>query len=547
MNRRTSLSLLLGKQQESAKKQTASNNSLDRYTGEWTIVQAAHLLRRTTFGPTYPQMQQAVVDGLTATIAQLFADQVMPEPPIYFNFEDDPAVPLGETWINTIENNEIDKLRSRRRQSMFAWTFKNMCESRISINIREKMTLFWHNHFVASNPNKSRRFYQYYNLLRENALGNFKTLTEKITVDAAMLRFLDGGRNTKNAPNENYARELLELFTIGKGPIAGPGDYTNYTEQDVVELARALTGWRFLNGPNLDGNISYFVQNRYDNTPKQLSPRFDAVIIQPTGENEYKRVIDIIFQKAEVARFIARKLYGWFLNATITEEVESSIIEPMAQLIIDNNYEIKPALITLLSSKHFYETTYRGCMITHPIDYFFKMVNTFQIALPTDKIELYKVFYNFYQRLKPLEMNIFYHPTVAGWKAFYQAPQFTKIWINSVSLPVRQALSDRFVKGYRVNGFLLKLNLLDFVISLDNPTDPNDLINGIATTLFAQPITAEQLIALKAIILPGLPDYEWTVEYGDYLAGDASLESAIQTKLAALISTMLKMPEFYLI
>lgn len=547
MNRRTSLSLLLGKPQTTSKQQTTTSPSLNPYTGEWTMDQAAHLLRRATFGPTHAQMKQAITDGLTGTINQLFTTQPLPDPPIYFNFEDDPEVPLGETWINTPENPEIDKLRSKRRQSMFAWTFKNMCESRASITITEKMILFWHNHFVASNPNKARRFYQYYNLLRENALGNFKTLTEKITIDAAMLRFLDGGRNTKNAPNENYARELLELFTIGKGPSAGPGDYTNYTEQDVVELARALTGWRFVNGTDQDGNISYFVPNRYDNTTKQLSPRFDNVVIQPTGENEYKNVIDIIFQKTAVARFIARKLYSWFVHANITESTESAIIEPMAQLIIDHNYEVKPALVALLSSEHFYETTYVGCMINHPIDYFFKMVNTFQLDLPTDKLQLHQVFYNFYIRLKPLEMNILYHPNVAGWKAFYQAPQFNKLWINSVSLPVRQQLSDRFIKGYRVNGFLLKLNLLDFIVNLENPTEPNDLINDIATTLFAQPLTAEQLIALKAIILPGLPDYEWTVEYGDYLAGDASLESAIQNKLAALIGTMLKMPEFYLI
>ena len=547
MNRRTSLSLLLGKPQTTSRQQTTTSTSLNPYTGEWSMDQAAHLLRRATFGPTHAQMKQAVVDGLMTTIDQLFATQSLPDPPIYFNFEDDPEVPLGETWVNTPENPEIDKLRSRRRQSMFAWTFKNMCESRASITVTEKMTLFWHNHFVASNPNKARRYYQYYNLLRENALGNFKTLTEKITIEPAMLRFLDGGKNTKNAPNENYARELLELFTIGKGPAAGPGDYTNYTEQDVVELARALTGWRFFNGPNQDGNVSYFVPNRYDDTTKQLSPRFDNVVIQPSGENEYKNVIDIIFQKAEVARFISRKLYGWFVHAAITEAVESAIIEPMAQLIIDHNYEIKPALVALLSSEHFYETTYRGCMINHPIDYFFKMVNTFQLALPTDDIQLYKVFYNFYLGLRNLEMNIFFHPTVAGWKAFYQAPQFTKLWINSVSLPIRQQLSDKFIKGYRVNGFLLKLNLLDFVVNLDNPTEPNDLINGIATILFAQPLTEEQLIALKAIILPGLPDYEWTVEYGDYLAGDASLESAIQNKLTALFGTMLKMPEFYLI
>ena len=547
MNRRTSLSVLFGQQPEKTKKYASSNTSFNAYTREWTMEQAAHLLRRATFGPTPAQIKQAVTDGLTATINQLFEERPLPDPPIYFNFEDDPEVPLGETWVNNPENPEIDKLRSRRRQSMFAWTFKNMCESRNAINIREKMTLFWHNHFVASNPNKARRYYQYYNLLRENALGNFKTLTEKITIDAAMLRFLDGGKNTKNAPNENYARELLELFTIGKGLLAGPDDYTTFTEQDVVEIARALTGWRFFNGPNQDGNVSYFVHDRHDETEKQLSHRFDNEIILPEGEIEYKKVIDIIFQKIEVARFISRKLYGWFVHANITDEIESTIIEPMAQLIFDNSYEIKPALIALLSSEHFYETTYKGCMINHPLDYFFKMINTFQLALPDDEIGQYRVFYNFYLRMIPLEMRIFYHPNVAGWKAFYQAPQFTKIWINSVSLPLRQEFSDRLIKGFRINGFLLKLNLLDFVVGLDNPTEPNDLITDIAQVLFAQSLTEEQLIALKAIILSGLPDYEWTVEYGDYLAGDTSLESAIQTKLEALIGTMLKMPEFYLI
>lgn len=547
MNRRASLSLLLGKQQQAVYSQPTINNGFNQYSGEWTMEQAAHLLRRTTFGPTFTQMKEAVTDGLSVTISRLFEARPEPEPPIYFNFADDPEVPLGETWINTPENPEINLLRSRRRHSLFAWTFKNIGESSAKISIMEKMTLFWHNHFVASNPNKARRYYQYYTLLRQHALGNFKTLTEKITIDPAMLRFLDGGKNTKSAPNENYARELLELFTIGKGPTVGPGDYTNYTEQDVVELARALTGWRFFNGPDQDGNIAYFVPNRYDATEKQLSHRFDNVVIQPAGEDEYKTVIAIIFQKTEVARFIARKLYGWFLHATIDEGIERDIIEPMAQLIIDNEYEIKPALIALLSSEHFYETTYHGCMINHPIDYLFKIINTFQLALPTDAIERNRMFYNLYLGIRDLEMNIFYHPTVAGWKAFYQAPQFTKFWINSVSLPIRQKVSDRLLNGFRINGFLLKLNLLDFIAELNNPTEPNDLIKDIATTLFAQPLTEDQLVALKAIILPGLPDYEWTVEYGDYLAGDTSLESAIQTKLLALIGTMLKMPEFYLI
>ncbi len=549
MNRRTSLATFFGRQQVKAttKIKQVSNTSLNPYQGEWTLSQATHLLRRTTFGPTPAQMKQAVADGLETTVAKLLAEQPLPDPPIYYNFHDDPEVPNGKTWIDVIENNDIDGLRARRRQSLLAWTAKNIFESGKSITIREKMTLFWHNHFVVSNPTRSRMFYEYYTKLRKNTLGNFRTLVEEMTVDAAMLGFLDGRLNTKNAPNENYSRELLELFTIGKGPTVGPGDYTNYTEQDVAELARALTGWRFLATNDLDPNDSFFVPNRHDTGEKQLSARFDNVIITDGGEAEYKKVIDIILQKREVARFISRKIYGWFLHEDITEEVEATIIEPMAQIMIDDDYEIKRAVSALISSEHFYSQTFRGCMVCHPADFFFKMVNTFQLALPEDPIHQYIIFMVSYNQLRNMEMPIFYHPTVAGWKAFYQAPQYTKIWINSVSLPLRQQISDRLVNGFNNNGFRIELNILDFVSQLDNPTDPNDMINDLATILFAQPITEDQLVALKSIILPGIEDYNWTVEYGDFLAGDESLRNTIENKLQALIKTMLRMPEIHLI
>lgn len=549
MNRRTSLAKLFGQQQSKAATQTMqiTNTSLNPYQGEWTFDQAAHLLRRTTFGPTPAQMKQAVKDGLETTVAKLLAEQPLPEPPIYFDFFDDPEVPNGETWINVIEDNKITGLRNNRRQSLLAWTAKNILESGKNITIREKMTLFWHNHFVVSNPTHSRVFYEYYTKLRKNALGNFRTLVEEMTIDAAMLRFLNGQQNSKNAPNENYARELLELFTIGKGPIAGSGDYTNYTEQDVVALSRALTGWRYSTAEGNDPTVSFYVPNRHDTGEKQLSHRFDKAIITNGGESEYKNVIDIILQKTEVARFIARKIYGWFLHAEITAEVEANVIEPMALMMIADNYEIQRAVGALISSEHFYDQTFRGCMVNHPADFYFKLLNTFQLSMPDDPLHKYKISLVFYNQLRNMEMAIFYHPTVAGWKAFYQAPQFTKIWINSVSLPLRQRASDRLVNGFNNNGFRIELNVLDFVAQLDNPTEPNDMINELATILFSQPITAVQLTSLKSIILPGIEDYNWTVEYGDFLAGDDSLRRTIENKLQSLIKTMLRMPEFYLI
>ena len=553
MNRRSSLALLLGKQKKATQKTMTPaatvTTSFSPYTGPWGFEQAAHLLRRTTFGPTYAQIKQATADGLDATITTLFESQPLPSPPVYYNFENDPNIPNGETWVNTLEPSpEVTGLRAARRSSLRAWTYKNIYDS--GMNISEKMTLFWHNHFVVASTNVPRAMYTYITFLRENALGNFKTLVEGITVDPSMLIYLNGTANSKFAPNENFSRELLELFTIGKGAAAGPGDYTNYTEDDVVELARALTGWRFFDVDNPDLVQANFIPNRHDTGDKQLSHRFNNAVISDQGENEYKTVIDIIFQQDEVARFICRKLYRWFVHEDLNSDVEANIIEPMSQMLIADNYDIKSSLIALLSSEHFYDIAIRGCMVNHPIDFLFKIMNSMEVKVTGTLLTDYRIFINIFTAMNNLEMIYHDHPNVAGWKAFYQAPQFYKIWINAVSLPIRMRYSEEFVDGFVVGstgGFDIKINVLDLIASLDNPLDPNDLINELASIIFARPISQEQLVSLKDILIPGLPDFEWEVEYGDYISGNVSLEPAVENKLKALVDTMTKMPEFYLI
>ena len=214
---------------------------LNIFEGEWTYETAAHLLRRTTFGPTPDQIKESVELGLEGTLTLLFEELPMPDPPVNYYFEDDPAVPIGEPWLNAIHQKNSN-VRRHRFKSLNAWIFKNILEERTSI--REKLTLFWHNHFAVSNVGDPTFLYNYFDTLRTNAWGNFKDLVKKVTLDPAMLRFLNGNQNTERAPNENFARELLELYTVGKGPSAGPGDYTTFTELDVVEIAKVLTGWR---------------------------------------------------------------------------------------------------------------------------------------------------------------------------------------------------------------------------------------------------------------------------------------------------------------
>ena len=204
------------------------------YAGAWTYESAAHLLRRCMFGPTYSQIKEATQMGLGATVEMLLEDLPLPSPPINTRNDQDPHVPIGETWVeahySSGRSKKLDQLNYRRR-SLKSWTIGRIMNPEMSI--REKMTLFWHNHFPVNDINDPKLLYDYVTKLREHGTGNFRTLVKEITLDPAMLRYLNGDENTAKAPNENYARELLELFTIGKGPQIGPGDYTHYTEQDV--------------------------------------------------------------------------------------------------------------------------------------------------------------------------------------------------------------------------------------------------------------------------------------------------------------------------
>lgn len=215
------------------------------YTGPWTFELAAHLLRRTTYGPTLTNIKWALDQGLEATVEKLFEEIPLPDPPVNAFYPGDPNVPIGETWIEEpYFNNILNEQASYRFRSVTSWTFGLMWQEGISI--REKLTLFWHNHVPVNAVEDPKFLYRYGALLRSYAWGNFRDLMKDITIDPAMLRYLNGFQNQKEAPNENYARELLELFTIGKGPLAAPGDYTNYNEQDVQAMARVLSGWTVL-------------------------------------------------------------------------------------------------------------------------------------------------------------------------------------------------------------------------------------------------------------------------------------------------------------
>ncbi len=528
------------------------SGTLKPYSGPWTFSTAAHLLRRTSFGPTRKMIQKAESIGLQSCINELFIPNRFPEKPLNHNYANEPNVPIGNTWVDIAPPSGANQYRV---YSINAW-YINKLQSE-EFNILQKLVLFWHNHFVVAEIENPQLFYTYFDLLQKFSLGytnnngifvpgSFKDLTKAITINAGMLRYLNGNTNTKLALNENFGRELLELFTIGKGPLVAPGDYTTFTEQDVRAIAKALTGWAYGAFPF----TPVFDASKHEPTSKQLSHRFNNTSISNLGDQEYLKVIDIIFQQDECSRFIARELYKWFCNYHLSPEVERDVIEPMAQMIRTDNYNIINALKTLLSSEHFFSDEAFGCVIKAPLDFLMSISNALKFPVPSGLNDKYTYFNYVWINTKLMGQTISEHPDVAGWKAYYQDPLYYRHWINGVSLRERKRWIDLYVnKGITVNTLLnIKIPVLEIVKEFEEPSSIDRLIADLSDLLFTHQLTKSQFAIAKDVILRGLPSYEWTEEYEDYAMNpnDQQKRDAIENKLRALFTHLMNLPEFLL-
>ncbi|MEN9613015.1 MAG: hypothetical protein RLZZ628_3829, partial [Bacteroidota bacterium] len=327
--------------------------SITPYAGTWGRAQVLHLLRRTMFGVKKADLNYFLTKTMEQSVSELLSVLAAPNPPVndYQNYvgTPDPYVALGETWIHELKGD----YPYPRLQSLRGWWMGLMWNQ--DRNIREKMVLFWHNHLpvsigdVVTDPIPA---YSYVAVLRKYALGNFKDMVREMTIEPAMLQYLDGQLNTRYAPNENYARELQELFTIGKdaSPI--------YTETDVQMAAKVLTGWR-VSWPD---NLVSYDSSLHDTSNKVFSSFYGNATINYAsgasgGMTELNALLDLIFAKNDVALFIIRKLYRFFVYYKITADIEANVIVPLANLFRDNQYNILPVLNALFRSEHFYDVT----------------------------------------------------------------------------------------------------------------------------------------------------------------------------------------------
>jgi uncharacterized protein (DUF1800 family) len=526
---------------------------LRRYKGKWTWVQAAHLLRRTMFGAPREDVAMILRKNPKKAVRALLEDRPLPPAPPINNYNDekytDPEITPGTDW--TVASKYDGMNNYRRRNSFKSWWFGLMLGQDLSI--REKMVLFWQNHFVTeSNTVDNALFcYRYNVLLRQHALGNFKTLVRAVTAEPAMLRYLNGYASTKKAPDENYGRELQELFTVGKGPDS------HYTEADVKAAARVLTGYTL----NYKTYTVVYDPNRHDQTDKTFSAFYDNQVIRgmkgKEAEGEVDQLIDLILSREEVSKFICRKLYRFFVYHEIDETTEQTVIVPLAKLFRKKNYEIKPVLETLLSSRHFFDAANYGGMIKSPVDLTVGLCREFGVSFPAaaEYVDQYGLWEQVRNQAAGMQQNIGDPPNVAGWQAYYQTPEYDKLWISSDTLPKRNQFSDRMVNnGFVRNGKRAGIDVLAFAAGLPAPQDPDRLIADSVQALLAVPLPPEQLTLIKtSILLSGLSgidsDHYWTNAWqaAHNNPDDVINRTAVTNKLKNLYRHLMDLPEYQIL
>jgi uncharacterized protein (DUF1800 family) len=356
---------------------------------------AGHLYRRAAFGGTWTELQTAVKEGPDATIDKLLQGGTDLAP---FNQMIDKAAPRRmERFSEGRELNELQGL----------WLYRMLHTPH---PLLERMTLFWHNHFATSiakvqQPSLMKRQNL---LLRRHALGQFRPFVLEMSRDPAMLIWLDSNSNVKGRPNENYARELMELFTLGVG---------HYTESDVREAARAFTGW------HTNGRDFSFSAYAHDDGAK--------TVLGKTGTWDGSDVVRIVLDQPAAARFLVRKLYRHFVNEL--ETPEDSLLEPLAERFRRSDYDILDLMRTVFRSRHFFSEYALKARIKSPVEYVLGLIRSLEGRMDAEGALPVLA-----QSLDGLGQTLFAPPTVKGWDG-------GKAWLNSATILARHNLAWRLL------------------------------------------------------------------------------------------------------
>jgi uncharacterized protein (DUF1800 family) len=397
---------------------------------------ARHLLNRTGFAATDADIKTFATlsrEEAADKLLRAVVIEAQQKPPAWV--EDAPPSPAKLQAMSQEERMAEQRKNVEHAFELREWWFREMLTTPSPLT--EKMTLFWHNHFATSQ--QKVRFtpllYQQNVMLRRNALGNFNSMLRQISRDPAMLIYLDGANSRKEQPNENFAREVMELFTLGEG---------HYTEKDIKEAARAFTGW------SVDRETGKYMFRRgiHDYGVK--------TVLGKSGNFDGDQVIDILLRKPETAQFLTRKLWKEFVSPSIATPADEKQVVRMAEEFQASGYNIAKLMRTMLTSDAFYAMENRAALIKSPVELVVGTMKQFEIESPNLR--------PFVLAAALLGQNVFSPPNVKGWPG-------GEAWINSATLLGRKQLIDRLFRNEDRMEVAMR-NMDEMAMMTGNPPPP---------------------------------------------------------------------------
>ena len=477
---------------------------------DWDMGAARHLLCRTMFGPKYPEIKEASENPMEIELSSILSTVNPPDPP-------------GE-WVNepapqwdALTTEEIQELIDQYREWMWDlryWWMKGMMRN--PINIQEMITLFWHNYFATAQSKVfyPQAMYQQNSILREYGLGNFKELLRQVTFGPAMMIWLDIHQSKDVEPNENFPRELLELFTMG---------VDNYSQDDIVEAARAFTGYR-TNG--VETNYSFEEAAGSGWWWDEWHDFEEKTFLGQTGNWNGDDIINIIMEQDATAVHICTRLYKWF----VYQNVDETVVNEMADILRNNEYNITSVLYFLFSTEHFYDVNFRGADIQNPLTLLQGLIRKCGMEEFDFSIVSFIHSQEFLGML-PLEP-----PDVSGWPGY-------RSWINSITLPVRKVQASSVITGQSPWGnFDVTTNVRALAQSMYNQDEEGyaseQIVRKLGFLFFGNPLSENLEGRMLSILLDGAEPYDWSIY--------ASPNNPQWERMRDLMVYIMRVPEFQL-
>lgn len=502
----------------------------------WNSVTARHLLNRAGFGVDHDRAAKLAAMTPTAAVSHLVDYESFrnnaPEP-AFIIAPPDPAEVRRELAALTEEErrkraNEYQQEERQAVQQLKGWWLERMLNTERPLE--EKMTLFWHGHFATSaqKVRSSHHTYHLNKVFRSHATGNFKQLTIDVGQSPSMLHYLDNARSSKKSPNENWARELMELFTLGQG---------QYTEDDIKNSARAFTGW------STDHEKFVYRLDLHDDGEKVFMGR--------RGKLDGWDIINIIFEQPAASRFISAKLWTFFAY----EDPEPDIVEGLAATLRQSNYNLKPMLRQLFASRAFYGDKAMGTQVKSPAQWVVQLVSDLRYDNPP---------YSAMARAtQELGQDLFYPPNVKGWDG-------NRAWVNANTMLLRfnipgmiisakhrpEDRSMNYMGQAAMDSLAMRAEQTEMTMQQPNPPDggvdpdrwdarefflslgfrtPNECVDKLARHFLCVPLSGDQReVLLQALEAPGGPDAPMT------------RKNVNPRNIAAVMHLLLSTPEYQL-